>query len=239
MRAGSRIWARKGRGGDAAGRCSPGRPFASFSSLTHPSIPPLHPAIRPHTSAVDAWLLGSKVSLGRAKWEAPAVPGEAAATAAAEAAAPGSTRASIFSVADGRRLAQEPVRHLTAFEAARAARVADAAVDARTLAGLQLLPRFTPGRALLWGSILAAWGTAAAAVGAGRAVGAQRLEDLPAALRARLAPLAESLRARAAPAREALAPAFFAGAGDGTPGEAAAGATALAKKLKGRLSSAA
>jgi hypothetical protein len=175
--------------------------------------------------------------MGRAKWEAPAVAGGEAAAAAAEAAAPGSTRASIFSVADGRRLAQEPVRHLTAFEAARAARVSEAAVDARTLAGLQLLPRFTPGRALLWGSILAAWCTAGAAVAAGRSLGARTLEDLPTAMRATLAPVVGALRARAGPAREALAPIFFAGARDGTPGEVAAGATDLAQRLKGRLAS--
>jgi hypothetical protein len=58
---------------------------------------------------VDAWLLGSKVSLGRAKWEAPvtavaAAPGAAAASTAA-AAAPPAPRASIFSVSDGKRLA--------------------------------------------------------------------------------------------------------------------------------------
>ena len=48
--------------------------------------------------------------------------------------------------------------------------VQNAAIDSRTLNGMRLMPEFTPGRAMLWGTILAFWGTAAAVAGTARAL---------------------------------------------------------------------
>lgn len=68
--------------------------------------------------------------------------------------------ASIFSIADGKRLAQTPPKEPTAWELNRARKIAKASVDERVVQGLRLMPEYTPARAMLWGSILAVWGTA-------------------------------------------------------------------------------
>lgn len=68
--------------------------------------------------------------------------------------------ASIFSVADGKRLAQTPPKEPSSWELNRARKIAKAAVDERVVQGMRLMPEYTPGRAMLWGSILAIWGTA-------------------------------------------------------------------------------
>lgn len=68
--------------------------------------------------------------------------------------------ASIFSIADGKRLAQTPPKEPTNWELNRARKIAKAAVDERVVQGLRLMPEYTPARAMLWGSILAVWGTA-------------------------------------------------------------------------------
>lgn len=43
----------------------------------------------------------------------------------------------------------------------------------------RLLPQFTPGRALMWGSILALWGTGALVMSSSRALNIQRVSTLP------------------------------------------------------------
>ena len=72
--------------------------------------------------------------------------------------------ASIFSVDDGKRLAQTPHKPLTFYERIRLEKQQKAAIETPLVKGIRLLPEFTPGRAMLWGSILAVWGTAALVV---------------------------------------------------------------------------
>ena len=72
--------------------------------------------------------------------------------------------ASIFSVDDGKRLAQTPHKPLTFYERTRLEKQQKAAIETPLVKGIRLLPEFTPGRAMLWGSILAVWGTAALVV---------------------------------------------------------------------------
>ena len=69
--------------------------------------------------------------------------------------------ASIFSVADGKKLAQTPYKPPTFYERLRAEKQQRAALETPLVRGMRLLPELTPGRAMLWGTILAVWGTAA------------------------------------------------------------------------------
>jgi hypothetical protein len=50
-----------------------------------------------------------------------------------------------------------------------------AALETPLVSGYRLLPQFTPGRALLWGTILAMWGTAAVVVTAARRLDIQKV----------------------------------------------------------------
>ena len=69
--------------------------------------------------------------------------------------------ASIFSVDDGKRLAQTPHKPLTFYERVRLEKQHKASIETPLVQGYRLLPEFTPGRAMFWGTILAVWGTAA------------------------------------------------------------------------------
>ena len=94
---------------------------------------------------------------------------------------------SIFSVNQGKQMAQTPQRLPTAFEAKRLAKIQSAALDSPLVQGYRLLPQFTPGRALMWGSILAMWGTAGLAVSAARHLDIHAVRSHPAGVRHRLA----------------------------------------------------
>ena len=61
-----------------------------------------------------------------------------------------------------------PQRLPTAFEAKRQAKIERAALESPLVQGYRLLPHFTPGRAFVWGSILAVWGTAGLAMSTAR-----------------------------------------------------------------------
>jgi hypothetical protein len=126
------------------------------------------------------------------------------------------------------------VRHLTAFEAARAARVAKHSVETPLVAGLRLMPIYTPGRALLWGTVLAAWGTAAAVASSARALGVQSAADAPDALRAYFAPAAARMRSRAEPLKGSLA--ISGGAAAAAVNDEASSVSVLSRRLKSRLS---
>ena len=76
--------------------------------------------------------------------------------------------ASIFSVADGKKLAQTPPKLPSQWELNRQRKIAKAAVDSRVVSGIRLMPEYTPGRAMLWGTILAMWGTGALVATAAR-----------------------------------------------------------------------
>ena len=79
--------------------------------------------------------------------------------------------ASIFSVDDGKRLAQTPHKPLTFYERIRLEKQQKAAIETPLIKGIRLLPEFTPGRAMLWGSILAVWGTAAIVMSTAKTLG--------------------------------------------------------------------
>ncbi len=69
---------------------------------------------------------------------------------------------SIFSVADGKELASTPAKPLNHYENIRMQKIQKAALQTPTvLGGYRVLPEMTPGRALLWGTMLAIYGTSA------------------------------------------------------------------------------
>lgn len=78
--------------------------------------------------------------------------------------------ASIFSVDDGKRLAQTPHKPLTFYERIRLEKQQMAALETPLVQGYRLLPEFTPGRAMFWGSIIAVWGTAALVMSAAKSL---------------------------------------------------------------------
>ena len=129
--------------------------------------------------------LGTQVSLGRGRWS--------------------SDNTSIFSVSDGKRLAQTPPKPLNNYEAIRQTKIVRAQLESPQVAGLRLLPKFTPGRALFWGSVLAAWGTAATVASAARHLGIGSWEEAGPRLREVLTPFAADAEARLAPLRDTLA----------------------------------
>lgn len=128
--------------------------------------------------------MGTKVSLGRAKWT--------------------SDGGSIFSVADGKRLAQTPLPNATYYESLRMNKIERAAMESPTMAGYRLLPKFTPGRAMLWGSVLAVWGVAAAVATTARQLDIHTAEEAPSRMRVLFRPVAEGLQSRFAPLRNSM-----------------------------------
>lgn len=54
-----------------------------------------------------------------------------------------------FSVQDGKRLAQTPVKQPSTWELNRARKIAQASVDKRVVSGIRLMPEYTPARAML------------------------------------------------------------------------------------------
>lgn len=117
--------------------------------------------------------LGTPVSFGRARWTV----GDA----------------SIFSVDDGKRLAQTPHKPLTFYERIRLEKQQKAAIETPLIKGIRLLPEFTPGRAMLWGSILAVWGTAAIVMSTAKTLGIHTTAEASDKLRNIIAPMAGGL----------------------------------------------
>lgn len=149
--------------------------------------PSIFPAQKP-SMASNLTLGIGQVSMGRARWD---IEG-----------------ASIFSIEDGKRLAQLPVREPTHFERIRAERIARSQLETPLVKGMRLLPVFTPGRAFFWGSVLALWGSAAAVMSLGRSLGIRKPEDTSqvmvdllgpwsGAIKRQLQPLKERVQARA------------------------------------------
>lgn len=156
-----------------------GRPEYVFQYTPGVSRPP------PKASYMTSFELGTQVSFGRGRWS--------------------SDGTSIFSVADGKRMAATPARPLNNYEAVRQAKIARAQLESPQMAGLRLLPKFTPGRAFFWGSVLAVWGTAALALTAARQLGIDSLEQAGPVLRRHIAPLAAGLEASFSPLRSSMA----------------------------------
>ena len=102
--------------------------------------------------------------------------------------------ASIFSVAEGAKLAQTPPKQITHFEQLRANRIAKAALETPLLNGMRLLPEYTPGRALLWGSVIALWGSGAIFMTAAKGLNIHAVRPLhPAVLGTLLLSIIETL----------------------------------------------
>jgi hypothetical protein len=128
----------------------------------------------PKQSMASKLTLGTGVSFGRARW--------------------GVDGASVFSVADGKALAQTEVKVPTAYERLRADRVARQQLETPLVRGVRLLPVFSPGRAFFWGSILALWGTAGTVLSIKRGLGVERPEDVSPAVAAIVRPISSTLR---------------------------------------------
>ena len=75
----------------------------------------------------------------------------------------------------------------------------------------RLLPKFTPGRAFFWGTVLALWGTGALVAGTARSLDIHSAEEAPGRLRPLLQPVAAALEARLAPLRGSLSIGAMAG----------------------------
>lgn len=123
------------------------------------------------------------VALNSSKWAAPQ---------AADASA-----MSIFDIKGAISTLSTPVdpSTMTAGMVALNARVARAQQQQATLAGFRVLPDLTPGRALMWGTILAVWGTATVTVLAARALDIHTLADVPVKMKEHLQPVKEWSRA--------------------------------------------
>lgn len=141
----------------------------------------------PRSSATASWARQgtAKVSMGRSRWS--------------------SDGASIFSIADGKRLAQTPPKEPTNWELNRARKIAKAAVDERVVQGLRLMPEYTPARAMLWGSILAVWGTAILTASVARQLDIHDASDASDRLRDVVHPFVERSKQAFQPVRNWLA----------------------------------
>jgi hypothetical protein len=128
--------------------------------------------------------LGTPVSFGRARWTV--------------------DNASIFSVADGKRLAQTPLKEPTLYERLRAEKMQRAQLQSPVVKGLRLLPEFTPGRAMFWGTVLALWGTAAVVLTTARRLDIHTTEDASDKIRGVFTPAIGWLERTLGPVREKL-----------------------------------
>lgn len=150
------------------------------SEYYYQHIPSMFPARKP--SMASNFTLGiGPIGMGRARW--------------------GIDGTSVFSVEDGKRLAQMPVREPTHYERIRADRIARTQLESPTLRGMRLLPVFTPGRAFFWGSVLALWGSAAAVMSIGKSLGIKKAEDTNQVLADVLRPWSEAVRQSLQPLR--------------------------------------
>lgn len=129
--------------------------------------------------------LGSQFSLGRSRWVVDDV--------------------SIFSVADGKRLASTPPSGATYYENLRMNKIQRAALETPTVAGYRLLPEFTPGRAMMWGTILAMWGTGALVATAMKTLDIHGVADASSKIKPLFEPMVEYLRSQLAPLKQVLA----------------------------------
>lgn len=155
------------------------------------------------------YALGMQVSLGRTRWSSEGV--------------------NVFSVAEGKRLASTPAPHMTHYESIRHEKMQRAALESPQIRGYRLLPAMTPGRAMLWGTVLAVWGTAALVASTARSLGIQGAEDAGPKLRAALQPLGEAVEARLAPLKPHLSTSSADGIGASVRGTQASAASVAAK----------
>jgi hypothetical protein len=119
--------------------------------------------------------LGSQVNMGRMRWTSDGV--------------------SIFSVADGKELASTPAKPLNHYENIRMQKIQKAALQTPTvLGGYRVLPAMTPGRALLWGTVLAIYGTSAVVMSTASYLEIKSIGEVRETMARVLGPLGRSLK---------------------------------------------
>lgn len=134
----------------------------------------------------ESYALGTQFSLGRSRW----MTGD---------------DASVFSLADGKRLAATPPSTTTNYDNIRMAKIQRAALETPTVAGYRVLPEMTPGRAFLWGTVLAIWGTMGAVSLAAKRLDIHSIEDASSKLREAFKPSVASIKEKFEPLRSSMA----------------------------------
>lgn len=162
------------------------------------------------------------VSLGRAKWN------------------PSELGASIFHANRATSLIQDTELPKVWQSGARAAKAAELSTATVQVMGvpLQLFPRMTASRALVWGTVLAGWGVGAIAATALRTMGVRDLDDLKVRVPEALAPATERLQSIAEKARPSAKEAGTAVLGHTPDGAAAAVASGVRRHLRSSVSAA-
>ena len=87
---------------------------------------------------------------------------------------------------------------------AHAARIARAQQMAVTVAGFKVFPDLTPGRAFMWGSILAVYAVGVASFTVARSVGVTSVDDIRDKMQAAFAPYKDAMQASATAAKGSL-----------------------------------
>ena len=104
---------------------------------------------------------------------------------------------SIFSVADGKKMASTEPKALNHYDSIRMNKIQKAALQTPTVfGGLRVLPEMTPGRALMWGTIVALWGTGALVASTAKYLGIESMQDVPGRMKEVLSPLGEGLKSQ-------------------------------------------
>lgn len=136
-------------------------------------------------------LADTGVKLNAARWSAPA---------SAETLSIFDTKGAVATLSS-----PVPPEAMTAGMRALADRVARAQQQQATVAGFRLFPDLTPGRAFMWGTIVAVWGVSLATLASARALGIYSKEDIPIRMREHLAPIKEWSRTHLGAVSDAMA----------------------------------
>jgi hypothetical protein len=108
-------------------------------------------------------------------------------------------------------MASTPAAPLNHYDSIRMNKIQKAALETPTVAGYRVLPELTPGRAMLWGTVLAVWATGAVVATAMRNLEIQGAADAPEKLRLIFAPFVAGVHEVLAPWRSTLSTASAAG----------------------------
>ncbi|CAD7699712.1 unnamed protein product [Ostreobium quekettii] len=127
------------------------------------------------------WGLGTSVGFGGSRWTVNDV--------------------SVFDIEEGKRMAKTPRKEPTVFEMKRAAAIQKAAAESPTVNGYRLYPNMTPGRAFMWGTIVAVTGMAIGTKAAMVALEIKELDDVSVRMRQVLRPYVEYIASAMRPWR--------------------------------------
>ena len=108
-------------------------------------------------------------------------------------------------------MASTPARPINNYESIRMNKIQRAALETPTVAGYRLLPELTPGRAMLWGTVLAIWATGAVVATTMRNLDIQGAADAPEKLKNIFTPFVAGVNETLAPWRSTLSVASAAG----------------------------